>query len=103
MTNGNIVRLEFKKPVSYWMKPIFYEKFVEIDFRGAFIESFSKSFPIESSIISKVIARQSDRETLRVHFQTKRGLKYNQKRIKLLQQGRSVSYTHLTLPTNREV
>lgn len=90
MNNGYIVRLEFRKPVSHWMKPVFDEKSVEIDFRGAFIESFSKSFPIESSIISKVIARQSDRETLRVHFQTKRGLKYTQNRIKLLQQGRFI-------------
>ena len=90
MNNGYIVRLEFRKPVSHWMKPVFDEKSVEIDFRGAFVESFSKSFPIESSIISKVIARQSDRETLRVRFQTKRGLKYTQNRIKLLQQGRFI-------------
>ena len=90
MNNGYIVRLEFRKPVSYWMKPVFDEKSVEIDFRGAFVESFSKSFPIESSIISKVIARQSDRETLRVRFQTKRDLKYTQNRINLLQQGRFV-------------
>jgi len=90
MNNGYIVRLEFRKPVSHWMKPVFDEKSVEIDFRGAFVESFSKSFPIESSIISKVIARQSDRETLRVRFQTKPGLKYTQNRIKLLQQGRFI-------------
>ena len=90
MNNGYIVRLEFRKPISHWMKPVFDEKSVEIDFRGAFVESFSKSFPIESSIISKVIARQSDRETLRVRFQTKRGLKYTQNRIKLLQQGRFI-------------
>ena len=90
MTNGNIVRLEFKKPVSYWMKPVFYENFVEIDFRGAFIESFSKSFTVESSIISKVLASQSDRETFRVRFQTKLDLKYSQNRIKMLQQGRFI-------------
>jgi len=90
MNNGYIVRLEFRKPVSHWMKPVFDEKSVEIDFRGAFVESFSKSFPIESSIISKVIVRQSDRETLRVRFQTKPGLKYTQNRIKLLQQGRFI-------------
>ena len=90
MNNGYIVRLEFRKPVSYWMKPVFDEKSVEIYFRGAFVESFNKSFPIESSIISKVIARQSDRETLHVRFQTKRGLKYTQNRIKLLQQGRFI-------------
>jgi len=90
MNNGYIVRLEFKKPVSHWMKPVFYEKSVEIDFRGAFVASFSKSFPVESSIISKVFASQSDRETLRVRFQTKPGLKYTQNRIKLLQQGRFI-------------
>ena len=90
MNSGYIVRLEFRKPVSHWMKPVFDEKFVAIDFRGAFVESFSKSFPIESSIISKVIARQSDRETLRVRFQTKRDLKYTQNQIKLLQQGRFI-------------
>ena len=90
MNNGYIVRLEFRKPVSNWMKPVFDEKLVEIDFRGAFVESFNKSFLIESSIISKVIARQFDRETLRVRFQTKRGLKYTQNRIKLLQQGRFI-------------
>jgi len=90
MNNGYIVRLEFKKPVSHWMQPVFYEKSVEIDFRGAFVASFSKSFPVESSIISKVFASQSDRETLRVRFQTKPGLKYTQNRIKLLQQGRFI-------------
>jgi len=90
MNNGYIIRLEFKKPVSHWMKPVFYEKSVEIDFRGAFVASFSKSFPVESSIISKVFASQSDRETLRVRFQTKPGLKYTQNRIKLLQQGRFI-------------
>jgi hypothetical protein len=72
------------------MQPVFYEKSVEIDFRGAFVASFSKSFPVESSIISKVFASQSDRETLRVRFQTKPGLKYTQNRIKLLQQGRFI-------------
>jgi len=90
MNNGYIVRLEFRKPVSHWMKPVFNEKSVEIDFRGAFVASFSKSFPVESSIISKVLASQSDRETLRVRFQTKPGVKYSRNRIKLLQQGRFI-------------
>ena len=75
VNNGHIVRLEFKKPVSQWMKPVFYEKSVEIDFPGAFSAPSNKSFPVESSIISKVFASQSDRETLRVRFQTKPGCK----------------------------
>ena len=90
MNNGHLVRLEFKKPVSQWMKPVFYEKSVEIDFPGAFVVPSSKSFPVESSIVSKVFASQSDRETLRVRFQTKPGLKDIQNRIKLLQQGRFI-------------
>ena len=90
MNNGHLVRLEFKKPVSQWMKPVFYEKSVEIDFPGAFVVPSTKSFPVESSIISKVFASQSDRETLRVRFQTKPGLKDIQNRIKLLQQGRFI-------------
>ena len=90
MDNGHLVRLEFKKPVSQWMKPVFYEKSVEIDFPGAFVVPSTKSFPVESSIISKVFASQSDGETLRVRFQTKPGLKDIQNRIKLLQQGRFI-------------
>jgi len=90
MNNGHLVRLEFKKPVSQWMKPVFYEKSVEIDFPGAFVVPSTKSFPVESSIISRVFASQSDRETLRVRFQTKPGLKDIQNRIKLLQQGRFI-------------
>ena len=90
MNNGHLVRLEFKKPVSQWMKPVFYEKSVEIDFPGAFVVPSTKSFPVESSIISKVFVSQSGRETLRVRFQTKPGLKDIQNRIKLLQQGRFI-------------
>ena len=37
MHNGHLVRLEFKKPVSQWMKPVFYEKSMEIVFPGAFV------------------------------------------------------------------
>ena len=90
MNNGHIVRLEFKNPVSQWMKPVFYKKSVEIDFPGAFVGSANKNFPLESSIISKVFASQSDRETLRVSFQIKPDLKNIKERIKLLQQGRFV-------------
>ena len=90
MNNGHLIRLEFKKPVSQWMKPVFYEKSVEIDFPGAFVVPSTKSFPVESSIISRVFASQSDGETLRVRFQTKPGLKDIQNRIKLLQQGRFI-------------
>ena len=90
VNNGHIVRLEFKQPVSQWMKPVFYEKSVEIDFPGAFITPSNKSFPVESSIISKVFASQSDRETLRVRFQTKPAIKDIENRTKLLQQGRFI-------------
>jgi len=90
MNNGHLIRLEFKKPVSQWMKPVFYEKSVEINFPGAFVVPSTKSFPVESSIISRVFASQSDGETLRVRFQTKPGLKDIQNRIKLLQQGRFI-------------
>ena len=31
MNNGHIFRVEFKKPVAQWMKPVFYKNFVEID------------------------------------------------------------------------
>jgi len=90
MDNGHLVRLEFTKPVSQWMKPVFYEKSVEIVFPRARVVPSTKSFPVESSIISRVFANQSDRETLRVRFQTKPGLKDIQNRIKLLQQGRFI-------------
>ena len=29
MSNGHIVRLEFNKPVSNWIEPVFYEKSVQ--------------------------------------------------------------------------
>jgi hypothetical protein len=88
MNNGYIVRLEFKYPVSQWMKPLFYKKSVEIDFPGAFVGTANKSFPLESPIISEVFASQSDRETLRVRFQINPNLKDIENRTKLLQQGR---------------
>ena len=90
MNNGHIVRLEFKNPVSQWMKPFFYKKFVEIDFPGAFVGTANKSIPLESPIISKVFASQSDGETLRVSFQIKPDFKNIKERVKLLQQGRFV-------------
>ena len=90
MNNGHIVRLEFKNPVSQWMKPVFYKKFLEIDFPGAFVGTDNKSIPLESPIISKVFASQSDGETLRVSFQIKPDFKNIKERVKLLQQGRFV-------------
>ena len=90
MNNGHIVRLEFKNPVSQWMKPVFYEKIVEIEFPGAFVGTVKKSIPLKSPIISKVFASQSDSETLRVSFQIKPDLKDIKEGVKLLQQGRFV-------------
>ena len=90
MNNGHIVRLEFKNPVSQWMKPVFYKKFLEIDFPGAYVGTANKSIPLESPIISKVFASQSDGETLRVSFQIKPDFKNIKERVKLLQQGRFV-------------
>ena len=90
MNNGHIVRLEFKNPVSQWMKPVFYKKFLEIDFPGAYVGTANKSIPLESPIISKVFASQSDDETLRVSFQIKPDFKNIKERVKLLQQGRFV-------------
>ena len=90
MNNGHIVRLEFKNPVSQWMKPVFYKKLVEIDFPGALVGTVNKSIPLKSPIISKVFASQSDSETLRVSFQIKPDLKDIKERVKLLQQGRFV-------------
>ena len=51
MSNGHIVRLEFNKPVSDWIEPVFYEKSVQIDFPRAFIAPSKKSFSIESFAI----------------------------------------------------
>ena len=90
MNNGHIVRLEFKNPVSQWMKPVFYKKFLEIDFPGAYVGTVNKSIPLESPIISKFFASQSDGETLRVSFQIKPDFKNIKERVKLLQQGRFV-------------
>ena len=90
MNNGHIVRLEFKSPVSQWMKPVFYKKLVEIDFPGAFVGTVNQSIPLKNPIISKVFASQSDSETLRVSFQIKPDLKDIKERVKLLQQGRFV-------------
>ena len=88
MNNGHIVRLEFKNPISQWMKPVFFKKFVEIDFPGTFVGTANKIIPVESPIISKVFASQSDKKTLRVSFQIKPSLKDIKERVKLLQQGR---------------
>ena len=90
MNNGHIVRLEFKNPVSQWMKPVFYKNLVEIDFPGVFIGTVNKSIPLKSPIISTVFASQSESETLRVSFQIKTDLKDIKERVKLLQQGRFV-------------
>jgi len=90
MSNGHIVRLEFNKPVSDWVEPVFYEKSVQIDFPGAFVAPSKKSFPAESSAISKVFASQFDGETLRVRFQTKPGTTGIEERFKLVSQGRFI-------------
>ena len=90
MSNGHIVRLEFKKPVSDWIEPVFYEKSVQIDFPGAFVTPSKKSFSAESSAISKVSASQFDGETLRVRFQIKPGATGIEDRFKLVSQGRFI-------------
>ncbi len=90
MSNGHIVRLEFNKPVSDWVEPIFYEKSVQIDFPGAYVSPSKKSFAADSSTISKVFASQFDGETLRVRFQTKPGATGIEKRFKLVSQGRFI-------------
>ena len=88
MSNGHIVRLEFNKPVSGWVEPVFYERSVQIDFPRAFISPSKKSFSAESFAISKVLASQFDSETLRVRFQVKSGVTGIEKRFKLVSQGR---------------
>ncbi|MBT5471787.1 MAG: flagellar biosynthetic protein FliO [Nitrospina sp.] len=90
MSNGHIVRLEFNKPVSDWVEPVFYERSVQIDFPGAFIDPSKKSFPAESSSISNVFASQFDGETLRIRFQTKPDATGIEKRFKLVSQGRFI-------------
>ena len=90
MSNGHFVRLEFKYPVSQWMKPVFYKKLVEIDFPGAFVGEVNKGIPLKSPIISKIFASQSDSETLRLSFKMKPDLQNIKERVKLLQKGRFV-------------
>ena len=88
MRNGHIIRLEFKKPVTDWIEPVFYEKSVQIDFPGALVSPSKKSFNAESSLISKVFATQFNNKTLRVRFHIKPGEANIEKRIKMVSQGR---------------
>ena len=90
MNNGHILRLEFNKPVSNWLEPVFYKKSVQIDFPGAFITPSKKSFPAESFAISKVSASQFDGETLRIRFQIKPGVTGIEQGFKLVSQGRFI-------------
>ena len=90
MSNGHIVRLEFKNPVENWAEPIFYEKSVQLDFPGAFIEPAKKSFSADSSMVTKVFANQFDGETLRVRFHIKPGTDDIEERFKLVSQGRFI-------------
>ena len=88
MKNGHIVRLEFKKPITNWIEPVFYEKSVQIDFPGAFVSPSKKSFSAESSLITTVFASQFKNETLRVRFHVKPGVTGIEKGFKLMSQGR---------------
>jgi flagellar protein FliO/FliZ len=90
MSNGHIVRLEFKNPVESWAEPVFYEKSVQLDFPGAFIEPAKKSFSADSSMVTKVFASQFDGETLRVRFHIKPGTDDIEERFKLVSQGRFI-------------
>jgi flagellar protein FliO/FliZ len=90
MSNGHIVRLEFKNPVKNWVEPIFYEKSVQLDFPGAFIEPAKKSFSADSSMVTKVFASQFDGETLRVRFYIKSGKNDVKERFKMVSQGRFI-------------
>jgi flagellar biogenesis protein FliO len=90
MSNGHIVRLEFKNPVKNWVEPIFYEKSVQLDFPGAFIEPAKKSFAADSSMVTKVYVSQYDGETLRVRFHIKPGTDDVKERFKLVSQGRFI-------------
>jgi flagellar protein FliO/FliZ len=90
MSNGHIVRLEFKNPVKNWVEPIFYEKSVQLDFPGAFIEPAKKSFAANSSMVTKVFASQFDGETLRVRFHIKPGTNNVEERFKMVSQGRYI-------------
>ena len=88
MKNGHIVRLEFKKPITNWIEPVFYEKSVQIDFPGAFVSPSKKSFSAESSLITTVFASQFKNETLRVRFHVKPGVTGIEKGFKLMSLGR---------------
>jgi len=90
MTRGDIVRLEFKKPVADFIEPVFYKKSIQIDFPGAFVSPSKKSFSVKSSLIGKVFASQFNKKTLRVQFHIKPGVKDIEKRFKLVSQGRFV-------------
>ena len=90
MSNGHIVRLEFKNPVENWAEPVFYEKSVQLDFPGAFIEPAKKNFSTDSSMVTKVFASQFDGETLRVRFHIKPGTDDIEERFKLVSQGRFI-------------
>ncbi|MFT4579058.1 MAG: flagellar biosynthetic protein FliO [Nitrospinales bacterium] len=90
MSNGHIVRLEFKNSVENWAEPVFYEKSVQLDFPGAFIEPAKKSFAADSSMVTKVFASQFDGETLRVRFHIKPGTDDIKERFKLVSQGRFI-------------
>ena len=90
MSNGHIVRLEFKNPVENWAEPVFYEKSVQLDFPGAFVEPAKKSFAADSSMVAKVFASQFDGETLRVRFHIKPGTDDIKERFKLVSQGRFI-------------
>jgi flagellar protein FliO/FliZ len=90
MSNGHIVRLEFKNPVENWAEPVFYEKSVQLDFPGAFIEPAKKSFAADSSMVAKVFASQFDGDTLRVRFHIKPGTDGIKDRFKLVSQGRFI-------------
>ena len=90
MKNGHIIRLEFKKPVTDLIEPVFFKKSVQIDFPGAFISPSKKSFSAESSLIAKVFVSQFDNKTLRVRFHIKPGSIDIEKRFKLVSQGRFV-------------
>jgi flagellar protein FliO/FliZ len=90
MSNGHIVRLEFKNPVKNWVEPIFYEKLVQLDFPGAIIEPAKKSFAADSSMVTKVFVSQFDGETLRVLFHIKPGTHDVEERFKIVSQGRFI-------------
>lgn len=90
MSNGHIVRLEFMSPVKNWVEPIFYQKSVQLDFPGAFIEPAKKSFTTDSSMVTKVFASQFDSETLRVRFHIKPGIDDVEERFKMVSQGRYI-------------